>query len=669
MGLFKRNKDKEQKIRPADVYLGSIERTIKGGLADAHSDLNDSEVQVGYEILYSKRSQRCYYYVRALPQYISSSFYSAAREALSLLKTEHPVFLNFRIQGVPHVIDWNSSEMKERRRQWAEYERTKVAADTRFADEKTRNQTIFEDWRLKSWDYIQNAEDRKVQLIDCEITFELAVAGNSTEHRRSLLDACHEFEQWLSKNNIKYKKVKNNIMDFLKYTSITSLDQQTKASKQVMNRVLSSEILADMVGYVPGKINDTGVLFGIDIMTGMAVYKNMVRKGGEAENFLVIAETGGGKSFYMKALTIQMALNGFHQVVLDIDGEYRSAAKYLDGVIIDMSKSAGLYFDSTVIGDLTGDDSVDAALLEDSRTTTENIFNILCDPDKGMTSTEVKLFNDAYTNMFAHYNIFPGDKRTWSNSKQLSYHGLYKEIVDLARQPSYDVYEKELRAFIDKLYVYFDPNGIRSYMFRTPINLNDILAHKSKLPMFIDIVLNLESDSAGKTNVEALIKQSTATYLVTLITNYFKSQHEFSIHYIEEYQRYSASPGVESLVVYMITGNRKRNAATFIISNSPTALLKMGGAANQAIIDNINNYIIGKVKPTVIEDVCRSFSLDNCINDLKCISTDPLYKRSFILKINGQDTTLVKQSIPKKVADSPLFKTRDTEKNNGITKN
>lgn len=655
-------KQKERKIKPMDVYLGNIERFIKGGLADEKSDLNDSEVQVGYEILYSKRSQRCYYYVRALPQYISASFYTAAREALSLLKTEHPVFLNFRIQGIPHVIDWDSAEMRERRKQWANYEKTKEVADTRFVDAKTRQQTEFETWRMKSWDYIQSAEDRKVQLIDCEITFELAVDGNSTEHKRSLLDACKEFEQWMAKNNIKFKKVKNNIMDFLKYTSITSLDYKTTAAKQVMNRVLSSEILAEMVGYVPGKINDVGVLFGIDMSTGMAVYKNMVRKGGDAENFLVVAETGGGKSFYMKALTIQMALNGFHQVVLDIDGEYKPVAKALDGVIIDMSKSAGLYFDSTVIGDLTGDESVDVALLEDSRTTTENIFNILCDTANGMTSTEVKLFNDAYTNMFKHYGIVPSDRSTWVNSKQLSFRVLYQEIVNLSNQVEYDVYAEELRSFIDKLFVYFDPNGIRAYMFKTPINLSEILAHRSKMPMFIDIVLNLESNSSGKVNVEALIKQSTATYLVTLVTNYFKSKHEFSVHYIEEYQRYSASPGVESLVVYMITGNRKRNAATFIISNSPTALLEMGGTANQAIIDNINNYIIGKVKATVIEKVCHAFSLDNCIADLTKVSTDPLYKNMFILKINGQDTTIVKQSIPASVAEGPIFKTRDTEK-------
>lgn len=657
-----KDKNKEHKVKPFEVYLGNLERIIKGSLADEHSDLKDSEVQVGYEILYSKRSQRCYYYIKALPQYISSSFYVAARSALSLLKTEHPVFLHFRIQGVPHTIDWDSAEMRERRRQWQEYERSKTTSDDRFADAKTRQQSTFEEWRMKSWDYIQNAEDRKVQLIDCEITLELSVNGNSAEHRRSLMDACREMEQWLSKNNIKYKKVKNSLMDFLKYTSVTSVDSNTKSAKQVMNRVLSSEILSDMVSYVPGKINDVGVLFGIDITTGMAVYKNMVRSDGAAENFLVIAESGSGKSFYMKAINIQMAINGFHQVVLDIDGEYMPIARYLDGVIINMSKSAGLYFDSTVIGDLTGDDVVDTSLLEDSRTTTENIFNILCDTESGMTSTEVKLFNDAYTNLFNRYGIVPSDKTTWYRSKNLSFHLLYKEILALTENPEYDAYTKELRAFIDKLYIFFDPSGIRSYMFRKPIDLNEILSHRSKLPMFIDIVLNLESKSVGKSNVEALVKQSTATYLVTLLTNYFKSQHEFSVHYIEEYQRYSDSPGVESLVVYMVTGNRKRNASTFIITNSPMTLLNMGGTANLAIIDNINNYIIGKIKPTAIEDVCHSFSLDNCLADITSICKDPLYNHTFLLKINGQDTTIVKQSLPKEVANGAIFKTRDTEK-------
>ena len=652
---------KKHKVKPMEVYTSNLVKFIKRGLADERVELNDSDVQVGYEILYSRRSQRTYYYVKALPEYIVGSFYYAVREALSLIKTEHPVFTHFRVQGVPHVINWESSEMKERRRQWANHEKNKKAVDTRFADASTINVAAFEDWRLKSWEYIQNAEDRKVQLIDCEITVELSVDGNSDSYKRSLLDVCKEFEQWCAKSNIRIKKVRNNIMDFLQYTSMTSLNKHTRAARQVSNRVLSSEILGDMLSYVPGRINDTGVLFGIDITTGMAVYKNMVRSGGEAENFLVTAETGGGKSFYMKALMIQMALNGFHQVVLDVDGEYQPLAKNLEGIIINMSKSAGLYFDSTVISDLTGDEALDLSLLEDSRITTCNIFGTLCDSENGLTKTELKLFNDAYTNMFNRYGIDPHDQSTWCNSKQLSFHKLYNEIKSLQYDSSYDAYSQELRAFIDKLFVYFDPTGIRSYMFQKPIQLTDILSQRGKLPMYLDIVLNLGSASE-KTDIEALIKQATATYLVTVVTNYFKAQHEFTVHYIEEYQRYSDSPGVEDLVVTMITGNRKRNAATFVISNSPSDLLQISSRANRAIVDNITNYIIGRVKPSAIEEVCKKFSLDNCIADLKAISTEDTYKRTFILKINGLDTTIVKQSLPKEIATGPIFATRDFKK-------
>lgn len=652
---------KSNKVKPLQVYTDNLVKFIKKGLADTPVDLGDAEVQVGYEILYSRRSQRTYYYIKALPEYIVGSFYNAVREAIALLKTEHTVFTHFRMQGTPHVINWESSEMKERRRQWAAYEKNKEAVDTRFADASTRNTAAFEDWRVKSWEYVQNAEDRKVQLIDCELTVELSVDGNTDSHKRSLLDACREFEQWCAKSNIAIKKVRNSIMDFLQYTSMTSLNKNTVAARRVSNRVLSSEILGDMISYVPGRINDTGVFFGIDVLTGMAVFKNMIRSGGEAENFLVIAETGGGKSFYMKALAIHMALNGFHQVVLDVDGEYQPVAEHLDGVIINMSKAAGLYFDSTVISDTTGDKALDLSLLEESRITTCNIFGMLCDSINGLTPTELKLFNDAYVNMFRHYGIDTKDQTTWKNSKQLSFHILYSEIKALQKDPAYKEYSGELRDFIDKLFIYFDPSGIRSYMFQKSIRLSDILSKRGKLPMFLDIVLNLGSASE-KTDIEALVKQATATYLVTVVTNYFKSQHEFTVHYIEEYQRYSDSPGVEDLVVTMITGNRKRNAATFVISNSPSDLLQIGSRANRAIVDNITNYIIGRVKTTAIEEVCKKFSLENCISDLMDISTKESHKRTFILKINGLDTTIVKQSVPIEIAEGPIFKTRDKEK-------
>lgn len=657
-------KKQKKKIKPMEVYLGNIERAIQKGLADKPQRLNEAEVQVGYEILYSKHSERCYYYVKALPEYLTESFYDNLRMYLRAYKTAYPVSIHYRVQGKPHFIDWESSDMKQRRAAWQNYEKSKAFTDDRFADSKTRTTNSVDDWRIKSWDYIQSAEDRKVQLIDCEMTIELSVDGTTKEHKRSLLDICQEFEQWCAKQGIKIKKVKNNMADFLKYTSMTSLNRNTTHAKKIMNRVLSSEILAEFLSYVPGKINDTGVLFGIDILTGMAVYKCMVRPDGQAENFLVLAETGAGKSVYMKAIAFQMLINGFHQVVLDIDGEYKPFAEQVGGVVIDMSKSAGLYFDSTVIGDPTGDPELDSSLLAQSRTTTTNIFSLLCDPAEGMTHTELKLFNDAYNNLYEKYGIVAGDPSTWKNSKDLSFYKLYVEICLLQETSKYAAYEEDLRKFIDKLYVFFDPKGLSSYLFKKPISLAEILAKKTDVPMFLDIVLNLESEpAAGKQDIEALIKQATATYLVTLVTNYFKSKGEFTVHYIEEYQRYAASPGVASLVVYMVTGNRKRNAATFIISNSPTALLKTNGLASSAITDNINNYIIGKVSAGAAKCICETFALESCKNDLLNISRYPhLYNHTFLLKINNQDTTLVRQFLPAKVAEGKLFKTRDTKK-------
>ena len=83
-GILAMKKKQKLHVKPMEVYLGNLERFILKGLADTPTELSDCEVQVGYEILYSKSSQRCYYYIRVLPQYISANFYDAIREAMAL---------------------------------------------------------------------------------------------------------------------------------------------------------------------------------------------------------------------------------------------------------------------------------------------------------------------------------------------------------------------------------------------------------------------------------------------------------------------------------------------------------------------------------------------------------------------------------------------------------
>ncbi len=668
MNLFKKNHEKEKKVSAVQVYTDMLANAISKGALDKMEHLATDQLQIGYDTVYTNTSSTRYYVINVLPPLIDKSFFAVVRNYCKDVKVTNKVFIHYMISAKPHYIDWNSREMKSRRNMWVatENERKGEFKETTFTESSQRELDNFETWRKQSWDYVQDADDRLVNLLDTEMIIEIRVNSRTAEARRDLRKVCLAFEQYCAKNKIKFRRVKNTLIDFMRYISMTAIEDKSLTAKTISNRVISDEIIADMCTYTPGKMNDTGILLAIDVTTGLPVYKRLVRENGEAENFLVMAETGGGKSFMVKGIVIQAFANYFHQIILDVDGEYKPITEALGGVVIDMSKGSGLYFDSVQISDPTGIPNLDATLFTEAQMATTTVFNALCDISNGMTPTEEKLYNDAYSNMLKRAGVSPTDSSTWKYSKNLNYFTLYQSIKSLASDSNYNSYGEDLRTFIDKLRVFFEPDGLRRYMFGKSISINEILGQRTSetWPMLVDIVLNLESSSSGasREGIEGTLKQITATYLVTLLTNYFKSLKQFTIHYIEEYQRYSTNKNVASLILYMITGNRKRNASTFIITNSPRALVSSMNSESQAVVDNINNFIIGNLKPNTVVDVCSTFGLDNCQSILRTMAENEEYKRVFLVKINGKDTTLVRQSIPSHIASSPLFASREVSK-------
>lgn len=658
------------KAKALDAYLDMLTNYVGKGAQEQMVSLSEDSLQIGYENFYTNRATTCYYVISMLPPRIDKSFFGKIRNNLARVHTDSAVMCNFVITMNPHYIDWNSREMRERKRLWdeADEENRRKNPGTSYTDRSVKKIKDFNAWRQESWGYIQEAEARQQSLLDTELVVEFRIAGRSKSARKDLRAVCKEFESWSARQEIKVKKVRNTLVDFMHYTSPLTYDTSTLAAKTVPNRVISDETVAGMCTYTPGRMNDVGILMGIDLTTGLPVYKSLVRSNGEAENFIVMAETGGGKSFLVKADVVHVRLNWFHQIILDVDGEYQPLAEKLGGVVIDMSQNSGAYFDSVQISDLTGDIRIDAALYTDAILATTQVFNVLCDPINGMTSTEERLYNDAYINMLRGAGVYKEDPTTWKYSKDLTYFHIYDEICKLFTNKDYEAYEDKLRDLRDKLYPFFEPDGIRRYMFKTPIKIQDILSKRDGKPMLIDIILNLASDNdTGKRDsIEGTLKQLTATYLITLLTNYFKSLGEFTVHYIEEFQRYSNNANVASLIIYMITGNRKRNAATFIITNSPRALFLKSSITNAAIIDNINNHIIGKLKPKTIDMVVKEFGFEHSQDTLMRISTDPMYKHSFLIRINDKDTTVIKQSLPRHIRETPMFLTRNTEKTDDV---
>lgn len=643
------------------MYTDIIAKKILNGIEHTPVSLADDELQVEYNVVYTKKSISAYYVIKMLPKYVPRAMYQLMRNAVIANSPSIYTGVNFKQILVPHEIDWTSSEMKDRQRVFQLWEKELDKDSEEFQDKGADDEKYFQAWRRDSWKYIQRQEVNFNKLINMETVVELYVLGTNKQSREQLEKSCKNFENLCSNPDysVKYSRVNSILTDLLEYLSPTTHNINNKASRTISNRILDTSIFSKLTSYAPGVLPTGEIFMGIDISTGNPVYKDFIRSHGQAENIGILGETGSGKSVISKDVLLHFRFARYNQIILDAEGEYKKIVTECGGVNLDISKGTGLYFDTIEIGEPTGIPEIDASLYHEARLATLGFFNTLANPLKGMTDVELKLFNDAYDALLQTIGIKENDSSTWKLSSQLSVKHIY-EVLKLMKSTDYP---SELRIFIDKLAKFFEPTGIYSYMFKQRVSLQDIITHSDGKPTLLNIILNLDSDDKfnAEKDFESVLKQTTALYLVILLSNYFKSLRQFTTLYIEEYQRYR-SAGLQQLVVLATTGNRKRNVITVILSNAPRVLLGSDKEFAKAVADNINTVYIGKIKSKAVDLVAEAFGLENCVDILNTLSNDEKYQHTFLLKMDGGQTTLVKHFIPQHIIRSGLFESRDTKK-------
>ena len=656
---MKRNKNnKKGKGESLFKFYAEVgELIVSNGAYDERRSNKLDELTIGYRKIFSPSTMKVVYSITAYPNQLDREFFKKARSAIE----GYGVVLNFNVRMRPHTIDWSDPSMKEKKQLVEKYVSDNKGNTNYFSTKEDNVEVEKTKILAQTFGYFTSIEMRSHQLCLVDIMMELCRVKEDDRARIQFVESQKRLKNYFSLQDFQIKEVKFNLFDYLKFRSPTSAFKRELLPDET-SVILSDEIVARMPGYSAGAIGDSGLFLGRDVTTNKFVYKNFVRSGGQAENFLVIAGTGSGKSFWMKVFIPMAIAAGFNVVALDIDGDYIPEVKYLNGHVISFRDG---YFDTLVISDPTGDESIDSELLRESREATTTVFSCLTDIEKGMTSDEVKIFTEAYNRMYDDNSIIMDDRTTWGNSSKLSYHMLYNYICDLQNDEQalkIGVSLDTINKFVAKLSTFFDEKGLRSHMFRKKVTINEILNRQSKDPMCLDIFLDIQKNATeGEELIGQTVKQLTANYLTTLIANRNKSEGQFTMEIIEEYQRYSHQPKVASMILNKVTGNRKRNVSTFLITNSPLELLRNNSASAYAVIENINNYVIGAIKPKTIEEVCKVFSLDNCEDILHKLATSNRFKHCFMLKLNGREVAIAKYDVPKKLVDSPLFKSRDTE--------
>ena len=423
----------------------------------------------------------------------------------------------------------------------------------------------------------------------------------------------------------------------------------------------------------------------MDIDTHEVVLRKFKEDPDAAENWLISAGTGGGKSYWIKSLLTYLLADRFVITVMDYEGdEYSNLASFIadgninDVKVISMGKGSTTYFDPCVIPRLTGDEEVDDELKESSINYIMAIFRtIVGGVDGQLTLWEEKVVSTAIQRVYDSAGVTE-DKSTWHRSKGLRLSMIYDEMKvllenrELVDSDSGNEMHKALSKIVNASSVYFEEGEAKYGTFKNPMSADELYDGKF-------IVFSFGMKGAANSTMDPTVlalKQLSVASVTIQISNYCKYvRHCFNVKVWEEYQRWSAATGSSEIIVNAMTGGRKRGDVNFIITNDLANILDDSNDVSKKLRLNIQNYAIGNIPDSRIRaEFCARLDLNDCKyaldriakahkSDTTSTGVGSKYKHSFCVILDNGKKAIVKSMLPQSLANSKLFKTGVSLKN------
>lgn len=600
-----------------------------------------------------------------------------------------------------HKIDWTSPQMKSKLRTWKMLE-----ADASDVDEYNLHENMSlldsQDWRKESLVYLSDAEIRRKRKM-FKFRSVMYVSGKRgdafDETIKEVLTTCKQL-------NIKVTRVSLNIQDYLSVFSPFSLSFDNKVLENVGSNVLTDELLARFNTYSQGTVGKEGLYWGTDIYSSFPCLKPVKQTTETAENWLITAETGGGKSYFVKGLLLQLLANKrYNGTIMDIEGfEYLPIAYYLANndkvVVLNMAEGTGVYFDPVEIM-LTGNEKLDHDMHGLSTSFTLSIFKTLLGDATAQDEWTDIVINDAVALTYTKAGVFDDDMSSWSNSKGLTLydvydtlkslltdgnaeraisnkfqHSLYEERMGVGtRMSENDVnrlissnegYQQAVEMCLAKVSRYFETSGTRASLFKKRVAVEDII--EAKL-----VVCSFGMAGKSEKNVDPI--QMALTQLCTANISYLrsvfsKSQGKFNFKLWEEFQRWGGFPDSEKTITTALTGGRKLGDINIILTNKVGEML-----ANDrfGVFSNITSIAIGCIWDAgVRRDLCERLTIQQMLPELDrlvvenknltaysdgdTIAANP-YSKAFLIGLDKTVYALARMSLPADLSRSSMFRT------------
>lgn len=589
----------------------------------------------------------------------------------------------------PTKIDWNSPQMRSKMRVWRSIEKDRDEVDEyNYVDNIGSSDNLKR--RKASLVYLADADRRRKRNMFKYRTL-MIVSGERGENFDKTISAVNEY---CSTKKIVITRVDDNLDDYLRAFSPFSMELNNGILSSVGSNTIPDEQIARFSGYSQGKIGKRGTLIGTDIYSGFPVYKQFKRDATDAETFLVTAETGGGKSYLLKSILVQLTGDTkYNGTINDIEGfEYipfgAFCANKSSVVIINMAEGQGCYYDPFEI-ELTGDPQLDADMFNLSKSFTSSYMSVLVGKKLLDENTWAsKIVNNAIARAYSSLGVLEDDMSTWSNTKGhggLFYvYSKFKELYDeyfKLKKSIHDIEDLELSeryklnpGYLDaldkvvaKLSEYFEPldkGGIRSNVFKKKVTLSEIATAKLVINSF-----GMAGKSADTIDqIQMALTQLSAAIISYIRSVFSKAQGKFNFKVWEEFQRWGSFPGADTTIKTAVTGGRKLGDVNFIVTNNVKELLDDD---KFAIFDNVSSFAIGAIaSENTRERLCKELSVPLLLPDLNAIvtkkskkdedgdeQTTSMYDKAFLVHLDRTMSTIVKVFLPPHISKSNIFRT------------
>ena len=676
MGFLRNYIEKQKDI--ARMYDMIIANFLSGANVILTDDaLETSNISVGYSHVESDVQVSKYYMIRSMPMYLQSQIFDYIRTRC----ISSGVKINFYMYSEPHTIHWDSTEMKNQMDVWRRIIENdpKRGKQSVFDYRDTRGTNIVKERILQSTMYFNKSElDYKRSL--CKVSFIVEfTAKKDEESLLNLTDALTKFKSICATSEIKYKELRINLPDWLTRISPFSLRKIPEVDKFMSYRILTDDVFSNFNAYKQGRVGYDGISLGIDVLSKVPVLKKIKGDPDAAENWLISAESGGGKSYYAKTMLTYLLADNFVVTVMDYEGdEYDNIAAYVkesnpeDVKIVSMGKGSTIYFDPMEISDLTGDNDIDAELKETAESYTLAIFRVICCGLEGqMTLWEESVVSEAIRRVYDDAGV-TDDKNTWHLSKGLRVGMVYEVMKDMVQSKDFvdedndNVKHKAAIKLVETASIYFEEGGAKAGTFKNPMSVNSL--YKAKLIIFS---FGMRGATASQTDPTILaLKQLSVANVTIQISNYCKYiRHCFNVKVWEEFQRYGEIKGSAEVISNAMTGGRKRGDVNILITNDLQAILDEDNPVAVRLSQNFTSMAIGRIRnKEVRERFCRKFdkpemiakayNSDNNVGGVvaKTNSTNK-YRNAFCLLLDNGKQAIVKVMLPKSLRESKLFKT------------